>query len=179
MKNVLLALLLLSAPFTLALAQTGKPKADQEREAICRRAPCRSAKTLKLKISKTEVAEVDFPKGPYVADGYINVLSGEEINVEFDDGADGLTNPRYVKKVTTPEKTVTFNLSLTDKGTILTVKNPFAKNILYDCQIQHYKAQGLQKTTIIPVPSGLVSLEHWPYPVTQVVINNVRYVSSK
>jgi len=179
MKGTILASLVLPIIFTLALAQAGKPKADQEREAVCRRVPCRPAKTLKLKVSETEVAEFDFPRGPYVADGYINVLSGEDVNVEFDDGADGLTNPRYVEKVTASEKTVTFSLSLREEGTILTVKNPFAKNILYDCLIQHYKAQRLQKTSIIPVESGLVSFEHWPYPITQVVISNVRYVSSK
>jgi len=179
MKDTILASLALPIIFTLALAQAGKPKADQEREAVCRRVPCRPAKTLKLKVSETEVAEFDFPRGPYVADGYINVLSGEDVNVEFDDGADGLTNPRYVEKVTASEKTVTFSLSLREEGTILTVKNPFARNILYDCLIQHYKAQRLQKTTIIPVESGLVSFEHWPYPITQVVISNVRYVSSK
>ena len=179
MKDIILASLLLPVTFTLALAQAGKPKADQEREAVCRRVPCRPAKTLKLKVSETEVAEFDFPKGPYVADGYVNLLSGEEINVEFDDGADGPTNPRYVEKVTAPEKTVTFSLELKDVGTILTVKNPFAKNILYDCLIQHYKDQRLRKTTIIPVQGGLLSFEHWPYPITQVVISNVRYVSSK
>ncbi|HEU0174312.1 MAG TPA: hypothetical protein VFV58_08605 [Blastocatellia bacterium] len=59
----------------------------------------------------------------------------------------------------------------------MTVKNPFAKNILYDCLIQRYEAQRLQKTTIIPVQSGLVGFEHWPYPITQVVISNVRYVT--
>jgi hypothetical protein len=171
--------LLLPVICTLALAQTGKPNAGQERESICRRVPCRPAKTLRLKVSETEVAEFDFPRGPYVADGYINVLSGEEINVEFDIGADGPANPRYVEKVTAPEKTVTFNLSLRDEGTILTVKNPFAKSILYDCLIQHFKAQRLQKTTIIPVESGLINFEHWPYPITQVVISNVRHVSSK
>jgi hypothetical protein len=66
MKNIILASPLLPVIFTLALAQAGKPKADQEREAVCRRVPCRPAKTLKLKVSETEVAEFDFPKGPYV-----------------------------------------------------------------------------------------------------------------
>jgi hypothetical protein len=178
MKNTIAVSLLLPVIFALALAQVGNPKADQTREALCRRVPCRPAKILKLKVSETEVAEFDFPTGPYVADGYINVLSGEEFNVEFDDGSAGPANPRYVEKVTAPDKTVNFNLSLTDQGTILTVKNPFAKDILYDCLIQHYKAQRLQKTTIVPVQSGLVSFEHWPYPITQVVISNVRYASS-
>lgn len=179
MKNTILASLLLPVIFTLALAQSGKPDAGQEREPICRRVPCRAAQTLKLKISETEVAEFDIPEGPYVVDGRINMLPGEEINVEFDDGADALTNPRYVGTVTAPEKTLTFKLLLTDGKTALTVKNSFAKTILYDCLIRRYKAQRLQKMTIVPVESGLINFEHWPYPVTQVVISNVRYVSSK
>jgi hypothetical protein len=182
LKNIMatyIVSLLLPVIFTLALAQTGKPKADQQRETICSKAPCRPAQILKLKISETEVAEFDIPEGPYVSDGRINVLSGEEINVEFDDGADGPTNPRYVEKVTAPEKTVTFNLSLRDKETILTVKNPFAKTILYDCLIRRYKAERMQKATVTPVQSGGISFEHWPSPITQVLISNIRYVSSK
>jgi hypothetical protein len=42
MKNKILGSLLLPAIFTLALAQAGKPKADQEREAICRREDCQT-----------------------------------------------------------------------------------------------------------------------------------------
>lgn len=179
MKHIVLASLLLLVIFTLTLAQAEKPKTDHERETICSRVPCRPAKTLTLKISETEVAEFDIPEGPYVADGRINVLSGEEINVEFDDGAGGPTNPRYVEKITAPEKTLTFSLSLRDGGTILTVRNSFAKTIHYDCLIRRYKAQRMQKTTIVVVQSGLVSFEHWPYPITQVVISNIRYVSSE
>jgi hypothetical protein len=179
MKSVVLASLLFPIVISLAFAQAGKPKAEQERESICSRVPCRPAQTLKLKISETEVAEFYIPEGPYVADGRINILSGEEINVEFDEGADGLTNSRYVEKVTAPEKTVTFRLSLSDGKTILTVKNPFAKTILYDCLIRRYKAERMQKATVAPVQSGGISFEHWPYPIIQAVISNVRYVSTK
>jgi hypothetical protein len=179
MKSVVMASLLLLIVITLAFAQADKPKAGQERESVCSRVPCRPAQILKLKISETEVAEFDIPEGPYVSDGRINVLSGEEINVEFDDGADGPTNPRYVEKVIAPEKTMTFNLSLRDKETILTVKNPFAKTILYDCLIRRYKAERMQKASVTPAQSGGISFEHWPYAITQVLISNVRYVSSK
>ncbi len=179
MKKVMIVSLFLAAIFTLAWAQKGQTKADQAREAVCRRVACRPAKTIKLKISKKEIAEFDFPKGPFVADGYINLLSGEEINAEFDDGANGLSNARYVEKISVPEKIVTFKLEQTDEGRILSVRSPFAKDILYDCRIQHYKAQGVEQTSIMPVPARLTGFEMWPYPIPQVVINNVRYVSSK
>lgn len=163
----------------LALAQSGQTQADQAREAICRRVPCRPAQTIKLQIGKKEIAEFDFPKGPFVADGYINVLSGEEINVEFEESENALSNARYVEKISAPEKTVAFKLEQTDKGAVLSVKNPFAKSILYDCLIQHYKAEGLKKTSIVPVQSKLLGFELWPYPITQAVINNVRFAPSK
>ena len=119
---------------------------------------------------------MEFPKGPYVADGFINVLAGEEVLVEFDETEGKLSNPHYVKTAAKPERTISFRLEQTDEGTILQVKNPFAKNIVYDCLIQHYSEQRLRKTSIIPVRAGLMSFEMWPYPVAQVVVSNVRYV---
>lgn len=179
MKKLIILLFILSAILTVTWAQQGQPNAEQSREAVCKRVPCRPATTIKLKISKQEIAEFDFPKGPYVADGFINILSGEEINVEFDEGANGLSNARFVEKVIAPEKTITFKLEQIEAGTVLSVKNPFAKNILYDCLIQHYKAQGFEPTSIIPVRSKLSSFESWPYPITQVVISKVRFVAAK
>jgi hypothetical protein len=184
--------LILSLPFQIALSgdlrETGNHfpslilqqedgKRGRAREAICQQVPCRPATTIKLKINTNEFAEFDFPKGPYVADGYINLLNGEEVNVEFTEDTDGLLKARYVEKVNSAEKIVTFKLVQTDDGTILSVKNPFGKNILYDCLIQHYQETRLRKTRIIPVESGLIGFEIWPYPITQVVISNIRYVA--
>ena len=119
---------------------------------------------------------MEFPKGPYVAEGFINVLAGEEFLVEFDDTDGVLSNPRYVKTAAKPERTMSLRLEQTDEGTVLQVKNPFSKNIIYDCLIQHYSEQRLRKTSTLPVQAGLISFEMWPYPVAQVVVSNVRYV---
>jgi hypothetical protein len=118
---------------------------------------------------------MEFPKAPYVADGFINVLVGEEVLVEFEDVDGVLSKAHYVKTADKPERTISFRLEQTDEGTVLRVKNPFAKSITYDCLIQHYSEQRLRKTTIVPVRGGLMSFEMWPYPVAQVVLSNVRY----
>ncbi len=86
-----------------------------------------------------------------------------------------LSNPHYVKTAAKPERTISFRLEQTDEGTVLKVKNPFTKSIMYDCLIQHYSEQRLRKTSIVPVQAGLMSFEMWPYPVAQVVVSNVRY----
>ena len=167
-------LLILLSTCLVAMGQQ-EQTADQAREAVCQRVSCRPVTTVRLKLNNKEYFEMEFPKGPYVAEGFINVLAGEEILVEFDDADEKLSNPRYVKTAAKPERTISFRLEQTEEGTILQVKNPFSKNIIYDCLIQHYSEQRLRKTSIIPVQAGLMSFEMWPYPVAQVVISNVRY----
>jgi hypothetical protein len=168
--------------FTLALSAAAQQKpqtAEEAREEICKKVVCREPKTVNLKLNNKEVLAFDFPKIPYVAEGYINVLMGEKIYVEFDEAANTLTNARYVEQIKAAEKTVTFELTQTDSGTILSVKNPFSKDIIYDCLIQNYKTDGLQKTSIIPVKAKIMSFEMWGQPIPQVVISNVRFVSNK
>jgi hypothetical protein len=166
-------LLILLSSCLVAVGQ--QDNADQSREAVCQRVPCRPVTTVRLKLNKKEFFEMEFPKAPYVAEGFINVLAGEEILVEFDDTDGTLSNPRYVKTVAKPERTISFRLEQTDNGTVLQVKNPFTKSIMYDCAIQHYSEQRFRKTSIVPVQAGLVSFEMWPYPVAQVVVSKVRY----
>ena len=174
MRIIPILLILLSTCF-VAMGQQ-QQTADQAREAVCQRVSCRSVTTVRLKLNDKEYFEMEFPKGPYVAEGFINVLAGEEFLVEFDDTDGVLSNPRYVKTAAKPERTISFRLEQSTEGTVLQVKNPFTKNIIYDCLIQHYKEQRLKKTSILPVQAGLVSFEMWPYPVAQVVVSNVRYV---
>ena len=173
MRIIPLLLILLSTCL-VAMGQQ-QQTADQAREAVCQRVTCRPVTTVRLKLNNKEYFEMDFPKGPYVADGFINVLAGEEVLVEFDDTDGVLSNPRYVKSAAKPERTISFRLEQTEEGTMLQVKNPFTKNIIYDCLIQRHSEERLRKTSIIPVQARLMSFEMWPYPVAQVVVSNVRY----
>ena len=166
-------LLILLSSCVVAMGQ--QENADQAREAVCQRVPCRPVTTVRLKVNNKEFFEMEFPKAPYVAEGFINILAGEEILVEFDDADGTLSNPHYVKTSAKPERTISFRLEQTDEGTVLRVKNPFTKSIMYDCAIQHYSEQRFRKTSILPVQAGLMSLEMWPYPVAQVVVSKVRY----
>lgn len=164
---------------SIIVGQKAQDDADKARNEVCQRVECRPPTTVRLRLNNKEYFEMEFPRGPYVADGFINVLAGEEFNVEFDESEGRLANPHYVKTSTKPERTLSLKLEQTDEGTVLSVKNPFAREIMYDCLIQHYKEQRLRKTSVVPVGSRLVSFELWPYPVAQVVISNVHYVSQK
>ncbi len=162
--------------FSMGLAANGQQQqtADQAREAVCQRVTCRPATKIRLKLSKNEYFELEFPKGPYVADGFVNILPGEELFVEFDDV--NVTNPHYVKAIAKPERTISIHLEQTDEGTILQVENAFARDIIYDCLIQHYRQKRLESTSIIPVRARLMSIEMWPYPIAQAVVSNIRFV---
>src|SRR5687767_9486743 len=75
-------LLILLSTCLVAMGQQ-QSTADQAREAVCQRVPCRPVTTVRLKLNNKEYFEMEFPKGPYVAEGFINVLAGEEFLVEF------------------------------------------------------------------------------------------------
>lgn len=177
-RPVILLLIGLSA-CQVSVAQQASGDAEKAREEICKRVSCRPPTTVRLRLNDKEYVELEFPKSPYVADGFINVLAGEELNVEFDESNGQLSNPGYVKTSTKPERTVSFRLEQSNDGMILTVKNQFAKDIVYDCLIQHYKEQRFQKTSTIPVRGGLISFEGWAFPIAQVAISNVRFTSTK
>ena len=174
MRTIPILLLILLTTSLVTMGQQ-QQTAEQAREAVCQRVTCRSVTTVRLKLNNKEYFEMEFPKGPYVADGFINVLAGEEVLVEFDESEGTLSNPHYVKTAAKPERTISFRLEQTEEGTMLRVKNPFTKSITYDCLIQHYSEQRLRRTSILPVQAGLASFEMWPYPVAQVVVSNVRY----
>ena len=178
-RIIIILFITLSASHLALGQQQAQDSAEQAREAVCQRVACRPSTTVRLRLNNKEYFEMEFPKSPYVADGFVNILAGEELNVEFDESDGRLSNPHYVKAPTKPERTISFRLEQTDEGTVFRVKNPFAKGIAYDCLIQHYNEQRFRKTSIIPVGAGLMSFEMWPYPVAQVVISNVRYSSQK
>ena len=173
--------LLISCCVLLTLATisaNGQGSAEQEREAICKTVACREPTTVKLKINSKEYAELNFPKGPFVADGFINVLSGEHFSVEFDEQGGELVNPHFVKEIIHPDRTVSVELSQTENGMVLKVSNPFTKPIVYECLIQHYQQQSLRRTSILPIAARTSGFEGWPYPISQVVISKVHYRSS-
>ena len=172
--RIIPTLLIMLSTCLVAMGQQ-QQTADQAREAVCQRVPCRPVTAVRVKLNKKEYSEIEFPSGPYVAEGFINVLLGEEILVEFDEAGGALSNPHYLKTAAKPERAISLSLEQTDEGTVLRVKNPFTKSIIYDCLIQHYSEQRLRKTSILPVQAGLMSFEMWPYPIAQVVVSNVRY----
>jgi len=150
-------------------------EAVEQREAICKEVVCREPTTVKLKLNSKEYAQFDFPRSPFVAEGFINILSGEKFSVEFEEKGGELENPRFVKDVAHPERTISVAFSQSDEGMALTIQNPFPRAIIYECMIQHYQHAGLGKTSVVPVRAKLISFELWPYPIAQVVISNVHF----
>jgi hypothetical protein len=126
--QITFALFIVFCACLVATAQQSQTP-EQAREAVCQRVPCRPITTVRLKLKNKEYFEMEFPKGPYVADGFINVLAGEEILVELDDATGTLLNPHYVQAAAKPERTISFRLEQTEEGTILRVKNPFPKQL--------------------------------------------------
>lgn len=174
MKRLSLGTLILGLSALVSVAQEPGLTA-QQREALCKSVPCREATTVTLRLNDRHRAEFSFPRGPFVADGVINILNGERFTVEFDEKDGRLLEPHYVKEITHADRTISLELSQLESGTILKIADPFSKAIIYDYWIQHYKQRGFNEVRFLAVGAGLKSVESWPYPITQVVISHVRY----
>ncbi|PZO01688.1 MAG: hypothetical protein DCF28_09575 [Alphaproteobacteria bacterium] len=64
-----------------------------------------------------------------------------------------------------------------DFGSVLKVENGQAQGLAYSGFVVRYvggQARGPEATSVCSVPPGLVSYEHWPEPVIQVVVGGLR-----
>ena len=83
-----------------------------------------------------------------------------------------------VDRIMTPEKTVTFEFSETENGTMLSVKNPFDQPIKYHINMVDYSGN-FHKTSSCPVMAGGGAFESWPHPIPQLVVSNFRFLESE
>jgi len=81
-----------------------------------------------------------------------------------------------VDAIMNPEKTVTFEFSETENGTMLSVKNPFDQPIKYHINMVDYSGN-FHKTSSCPVMAGGGAFESWPHPIPQLVVSNFRFLS--
>ena len=101
----------------------------------------------------------------------IVVLAGQTVYIEADVVDGKLTNLVAVGRVRDPGKTITATFEQADgKDMLLTVMNPFPKNLKFNMGLMLLDQERLVKTSSCPIGPGLKSFEHWPYPIFQVVL---------
>jgi hypothetical protein len=150
-------------------------QAALERE-MCATGKCQSDLRVTLRREDGTLYEGSFKVFPAIVQPMgIVVLAGQTVYIEADVAGDRLVNLAAVGIVTRPEKTITAKFEQNAQGgMLLTINNPFPKAIKFNMGMMPLKSERLVKTSSCPVGAGIALLEHWPFPIFQVVLGNAR-----
>lgn len=114
-----------------------------------------------------------------VQDMGIIVMAGQTVYVEADVSGNRLVNLVAVERVTHPEKTISAKLEQNaEGGMLLEVRNPFSQSLKFNMGMMPLKTERLAKTSSCPVRGGLFLIEHWPFPIFQLVLGNARLLEA-
>ncbi|SHF93286.1 hypothetical protein SAMN04487965_2992 [Microbulbifer donghaiensis] len=107
--------------------------------------------------------------------GIITIKGQSKVYAEVTINEGKIVDVTQVESVLNPEKTVAFEFSETENGTMLSVKNPFELPIKYHINMVDYSGN-FHKTSSCPVMAGGGAFESWPHPIPQLVISNFRFL---
>lgn len=165
MKSTTFLLLLIT---TIGFAQNDKPQ--------------RKAFTLKLGVDKAHFYKTHVPQSNYfVKDKVLQIYSSEKLFIETTLQNDTIATMKVVKKIEHPERTIEIDFYQETEGrkvigSMLNVKNPFDKNLLYDANMFITNHDKWVKTSIVPIPAHLQGFETWGDVIITLCLENWRFV---
>ena len=88
---------------------------------------------------------------------------------------------RHVPENTHPERTLVFKFTQAEDeklspGMFLNVHNPFARDLRYHLAVMPLGEKDLFKTSSCPVLAQKQALEHWPYPLFQLIVADMQFL---
>jgi hypothetical protein len=138
----------------------------------------RSAYKLTVAVSKNTFYEESLQEKAYVLPGNtVQLYPGETVFIEIEQSDGVIKSLKAVKEISDASKTVTINFAQAVNKNIheqmmLTVKNPFKFNLVYEASIFLYNQKKWVSTSIIPVESGLLGIETWPDIIISIALDN-------
>ena len=155
---------------------------EEELRRVCQTALCRSPFPIRLKLPNGEQFESTFSSPlPILAGDLITVFPGETINVEARVKDNRLVDLTAVSNVREPDRTLVFSLKQEPTigdgaGMILKVESPFTGVLKYRLGMMLPSGDNLLKTSSWPLHEGIPVIEHWPYPIFQIVATDFELV---
>jgi hypothetical protein len=151
---------------------------------MCQTAPCR--KNVEFRLKKPDGSYFIFKSPlapPVVQPNSITVYPGETLDFEADENPDSTLTLHLVSRVEHPEKTITVSLAQAatvadGTGMIFSIKNPFDRDIRYHMGIMSLAHERIVATSTCPVLKKIFGIEHWPYPLFQVIIGKVGFMKT-
>ena len=178
-----LAVLLLAWAMTSHAGEptaTPSPTQEELEREMCEHTVCQRNLHVVMKQKDGKTYDKTFDVFPGVVQEFgITVVAGQTVHVEADVSGDSLVNLKAVDAIVHPGRTITATLTQEQNGgMMLSVKNPFARQLKFDMGMMPLGTDGLYKTSSCPVIAGGGSFEMWPYPIFQLVLGNARLLDS-
>jgi hypothetical protein len=133
---------------------------------------------LKLLIDNDTFYKATVPQSSYVLNGnLLQIYPGEDLLFEAEVEKDKIVRLTAVRENKFPEKTIEIKFEqvcdgLIHKSMMLSIKNPFNKDLNYEALIYLMKNKKWVSTSILPVLAGKQAFETWPDIIVSIALNN-------
>jgi hypothetical protein len=182
--GVLLAVCLLGSCAILPRAESedeAERRIAREFRDHCKKVLCRERATARARIEDGRMIEAALPESlPFVLpDGLITIVQGETVYLELDVADGEVRGVRAVPAIANPRITAILRL-WQEPGradSYFSVVQPFERTLKYRLGIMVPNRRGVLATSSCPVAPGLTMIEHWPQPIFQLVMKDLRFVS--
>lgn len=141
----------------------------------------RKAFTLEIAANEKQQYKTEISKSPYfVHDKILQIYCGEKVFVECEILGDTISKMKIVEKNINRKRTIEieFTQDSNDRkniNTMLQIKNPFEKDLIYQATMLTPKSQGWNRTSTIPVRANLTSFETWPHSIISLALDNWKF----
>lgn len=162
-------------PPPLEVARSSVETLGMSLQSFCETNACRKNSRIVLRTGQDTLnANLDM-FWPVLHDGVIHVLPGEKLYLELDWEGNSLRAIRQVPAVVDAARTLTIEFLQRDAALdmVLQVRNPFAFPIKYHADMGNFQG-GVTQTSTCPVRAGMISIEQWPHPITQLILSGVQ-----
>jgi hypothetical protein len=143
----------------------------------------REAFDLKLFVNDSLFYNAPMVETKYVInDTIIQIFPGEKLYVDADISGDKLISFKVVPEIINKNKTliIEFHQEINGKNheqMMLTIDNPFDKELNYKAMINLMKNQKWVRTSVVPIMAGLKSIEMWPDIITSIALTSFEFKS--
>lgn len=148
-------------------------------EEYCASNVCRENHRVKFKTDNGEIDQVLPLYWPAAQTHKISILPGDKLFIEADESDGKLFNFRQVSKIENEAKTLIFSFTQMDSslGMMLSVKNPFKKNIKYHLNMIDFSGKP-HETSSCPVMAGLSVFESWGHPIPELILTDMHFANN-
>jgi len=108
-------------------------------------------------------------------DGVVAIRPGETICLAFQEDASGITLTGVVESTSDVGAIMVLKAWSEGSDVFLTVQNPFSKDIKYRAGMRLPGEERARKTSSCPVRSGIMTLEHWPHPIDEILLTDFHF----